>query len=389
MGQRRGVFLALLLVTAVGCTTVSPSEPTTASSAASVTSSQGVEPPSTLVRGEPLPTGCPDGPGLRSQDSIAFVADGKAWALRPDGERPPRCLFSTPDPGPFAWGPLGDRVALGGLEVRGVSSLAPSLPSVDVESSALGWGHPIGLAMVFASRSDHMPSKRFVDDGRVEHLKDLPHGRYLQIVYHPSGLALAFVLERNGEQSIWLSTNEGLDPTRLVFSHGGTTFPSIAFTPDGSHLMWIAHHVAGYAQVHSMDLATRDGFSDGWESEQGGTAGNLVLPPGGNLMALDEGTGCADRAAMVVLSPAVARPAIPAETRPTTALGWLDRDTLLVAAGGCGEPVDLYTVSPLDQAAPALVVTGATTAASRAPAPPAPSEVPHPQDEEPPPGGVG
>ena len=242
---------------------------------------------------------------------------------------------------------------------------------------------------MFASKSDRVPRKRFVDDGRVERLGGLPHGRYLQVVYHPSGLALAFVIERHGEQSIWLSSNEGLDPTRLVFSHGGTTFPSIAFTPDGSHLMWIAHHAAGYAQVHSMDLAKRNGFSDGWQTEQGGTARNLVLPPHGDLVALDEGSGCDDRTAMVVLSPAVARPAVPDETRPTTVVGWLGRDTLLVAAGACGAPLDLYTVAALNQTDPVLLVTGTTAVASRAPAPPAPSDVPHPQNEGPPQGGVG
>lgn len=318
-----------------------------------------------------------------------MVAGGRAWALAPTGRAAPVCLFATDDPGPFAWGPQGDRVALGGLAVRGVAADAPSLPTLHAETTALGWGHPLGLAMVFGSADDRVPRKRFVDDGRVESLEDLPHGRYLQVVYHPSGLALAFVVERGGEQSIWLSSNEGLDPTRLVFSHGGTTFPSIAFTPDGSHLMWIAHHAGGYAQVHSMDLAERDGFSDGWQTAQDETAANLVLPPSGTLMALDQGSRCADRTAMVVLSPTVARPAVPNEARPTSVVGWLDRDTLLVAAGGCGRPLDLYTVDPLSQTGPSLEVTGATAAASRAPAPPAPSEVPHPQDEEPPPGGVG
>ena len=387
MGRCRRTLLAVVLALTVGCTSHGSPGSTETPSGGTRTPSPTTEPPATLVYGEPLPTGCHGGqPG--SKETVAFVAQGRAWALPPTTGTP-NCLFTTADPGPFTWGPQGDRVAIGGLAVRGVVADAPSLPTVHADSDALGWGHPLGLAMVFASSTDRVPRKRFVDDGRVERLDGLPHGQYLQVIYHPSGLALAFVLERGGEQSIWLSSNEGLDPSRLVFSHGGTTFPSIAFTPDGSHLMWIAHHAAGYARVHSMDLAKRDGFSDGWQTEQGGTADNLVLPPSGNLMALDEGTGCDDRVATVVLSPAVARPAVPDEPRPTTAVGWLDRDTLLVAAGGCGAPLDLYTVDPLNQGAPALVVTGATAAASRAPAPPAPSEVPHPQDEEPPQGGVG
>ena len=50
---------------------------------------------------------------------MAFVADGRAWALDPDtGDL--ACLFDVEDAGPFAWGPQGDRVLLGGFEVRGV-----------------------------------------------------------------------------------------------------------------------------------------------------------------------------------------------------------------------------------------------------------------------------
>jgi hypothetical protein len=387
MVRHGATLLSVVIVFTAGCTS-NGSEPTVVPDAKTPHPTPSTVPLATLVHGEPLPAGCHGGDPSRN-DTVAFVAQGRAWALPPAGQGAPVCLFATADPGPFAWGPQGDRVALGGLAVRGVAADAPSLPTVDAESAVLGWGRPLGLAMVFASGADRIPRKRFVDDGRVERLNALPHGHYLQVTYHPSGLALAFVIERNGEQSIWLSSNEGLDPTRLVFSHGGTTFPSIAFTPDGSRLTWIAHHVAGYAQVHSMDLAKRDGFSDDWQTEQDGTAANLVLPPGGTLMALDEGAGCADRTAMVVFSPTVARPAVPDETRPTTAIGWLDRDTLLVAAGRCGGPLDLYTVDALSQGGPTLVVTGAIAAASRAPEPPAPSEVPHPQDEEPPPGGVG
>ncbi|MBA3690652.1 MAG: hypothetical protein H0W82_04475 [Actinobacteria bacterium] len=42
----------------------------------------------------------------------------------------------------------------------------------------------------------------------------MPKGTYLDIAYHPSGLALAVILERDGTQSIWFSTNKGKDPAR-------------------------------------------------------------------------------------------------------------------------------------------------------------------------------
>ncbi len=56
---------------------------------------------------------------------------------------------------------------------------------------------------------------------------------------------------------------------------------------------------------------------------------------------------------------------MPDETRPTEALGWLDRTTLLVAAGGCGEPVDLFSVDGHGGSAPAALVLDVEIAAPR------------------------
>jgi hypothetical protein len=342
----------------------------------------------TMASGEALPTGCAER-SPRPAQTVTFVADGRAWALDPGGVRP-SCLFEVDDAGPFAWGPQGDRVLLDDLEVRGVVSDAPSLPPVDVRATAFDWGHPIGLAIVFSERGDRTLGKRFIDDGRVDALDSLPGGRYLDVAYHPSGLALAFVIDHRGEQSIWLSTNEGTDPARLVFSKGGTRFTSIAFTSDGQHLVWTAQHAGGYPQIHSMDLADRTGFTDGWRGESGMEISNLLLAHQGRLMAFDEGSGCDDRTATIVLSPRVARPALPDADGSTTVMGWLDRSTVLVGAGGCGEPLDLSAVDVSGEVTP--LVLGAEAAAARTITSSWPDSVPAPPaqaEEEPPPEGVG
>ncbi len=341
-----------------------------------------------MASGAPLPGGCAERPPRPAQ-TVTFVAGGRAWALDPDGDRP-TCLFEVDDAGPFAWGPQGDRVLLEDLEVRGVTRDAPSLPPVGVRALASDWGHPIGLALVFSQRGDRIPSKRFIADGRVDALDSLPGGRYVDIAYHPSGLALAFVIDRQGDQSIWLSTNEGTDPARLVFSEGGTRFTSIAFTPDGRHLVWSAQHAGGYPQIHSMDLADRTGFTDGWRGDQGQEASNLHLAPTGRLMAFDQGGGCTDRTATIVLSPTAARPALPGASEPTTILGWLDRSTVLVGAGGCGEGLDVSAVAVSGKVTP--LVLGVDAAAARTITTSWPDSVPAPPaqaDEEPPPEGVG
>jgi hypothetical protein len=335
--------------------------------------------------GTPLPTGCTGGAG--ATQTVAFVADGRAWALDAD-EGDLACLFPVEDAGPFAWGPQGDRVLLNRFEIRGVGGDAPDLPAIDTSLGAFDWGHPLGLAVVFADAKG-IPRKRFVDDGRLIRLVSLPPGKYLHVAYHPSGLALAFVVETTEGQEIWLSTNEGKDPQRLIFSERGTEFTSLAFSPNGRTLWWTAQHEEGYSELHFMKLDTRTGFGTAWRGTEGSVANGLRLAPSGPLQAVTEGTACEERAALV-LSRGESRTAMPDEARPTEALGWLDRTTLLVAAGGCGAAMDLFAVDGLGVDAPAALVLDVEIAAPRTQVENPPREVPAPSpDEEPPPEGVG
>ena len=67
---------------------------------------------------------------------------------------------------------------------------------------------------------------------------------------------------------------------------------------------------------------------------------------------------------------------LPDVGRPTTILGWLDPQTVLVGAGGCGGPMDLYAVPAVGSSTPSLLLRGVSAAASRAPAPSAPVSLP-------------
>jgi hypothetical protein len=384
---RRVSPLVVVLLGASACTAGSGSdrpEPTPTVAA----SSPAAAVRATLADGSPIPRSCVGG-AAKVRQSVAFVTDGMAWAVDPRGNRL-SCLFEVSVAGPFAWGPQGDRVLLGDLEVRGLGGDDPNLASTGQRARAFDWGHPLGLAMVYATPSDRTPEKRFMDDGRVEQLDGLPRGTYRHIAYHPSGLALAFVVDRGGRQRILLSTNEGLDPVPLVFSEGGTRVTSIAYTPDGQHLVWTAQHAGGYPQIHAMDLADRTGFTDGWRGEIGQEASNLRLPPSGDARAFDVGADCGDRAAMIALNDRIARPALPDADEPTTALGWLDDTTLLVAIGGCGETIDVEAVDVTGSATP--IVLGVDAAAARTVTTSWPTSVPAPPadaEEQPPPEGVG
>jgi hypothetical protein len=376
--------LALIAGSCTSSTTSSEGPPSTAPPPTSTV------PPSptgaTLADGSALPPGCGGKPV--ASETVAFVADGRAWALDPASDRL-ACLFRVHRPGSFAFGPQGDRVLLAGLSVQSVSGDAPSWPPTGPTPTVFDWGHPLGLAVVYASPSG-APEKRFMDTGKTEQLSTLPDGTYESIAYHPSGLALGLVVDEGKRQGIWLSSNEGKDPQRLVFSRPDTVFSSVTFSPDGSRIYWIAQHPGTVSEIHWMDLADRSTFQTVLSRGLDPTAHGLQLAPAGPLMSATQGVSCEQEQAMVVDQDG-AHPAL-AGGGPTHALGWLDAKTLLVAEGGCGQPETLSAVAWSHGTGTATaLVDGATVGAPRTVLHDAPTEVPTPPNEAPPapPGGVG
>jgi len=361
----------------------SPPAPPTSGSSSSASPSVSSTP--ATIAGTPLPE-CDGRIRFTGNQTVAFAADGHVWVLDPSsGDL--SCLWPVTDPGPFIWGPLGDRLLLGGLEVVGGRD-APSHHASDVQPTVADWGHPVGVAIVFSQEGESRPQKLLLEEGRVQTLRSMPAGTYLDVAYHPSGLALAFVIEIHGQQSIWLSTNEGENPTRLVFSKSGAVFTDIEFSSDGRSLYYTANHPQGYAQVHWVDLSAPGTIEDGWRSIGDVSLHDVVLAPRGSHIAVDTGESCESSQALFLDGLAKQHPALPDEQRPTRVLGWLDRSTALVGAGGCGSALDLFAVD-VKHGQPKPLVAGVEDAATRVPAPPAPSTLPKVVEEEVPPGGVG
>ena len=119
------------------------SSSSSSSSSPSPTASQAV---ATLASGVPLPVCTPRAPA--ASDTVTFVASGYAWAMSPSGDHL-TCLFAVADLGPFEWGPLGDRVLLGGMEVKGVAG-GPSLVASGQTFSTFIWSRPTGKSIVYA-----------------------------------------------------------------------------------------------------------------------------------------------------------------------------------------------------------------------------------------------
>jgi hypothetical protein len=292
------------------------------------------------------------------------------------------CLFTVSDAGAFVWGPQGDRVALGGLQVRGVGSDAARSPS-DLAPTYLSWGRPTGIAIVFSDGP--RLEKAFIGSERVDDITPLPDLSYRDVAYHPSGLAIAFVGDGQEGSAVYVSSNTGSDAKRLVWSKTGTVFSTLAFDQGGDQLFFAAAHHGG-THVISRVLLKEGRVQEGlWK----GTSDVLRLalaPAAGSPVslgtdppaaaALDVGTGCADRQAVLSgLNGAPASPLLPEAAAPSTAIGWIDSSRVLVAAGGCDGPYDIWVSSGVGTS-PILLATGVEQSAVRAPEPAPPPPLP-------------
>ena len=348
-----------MLVMLAACTGASTEVPPTSGSGT------GSSPSAIITRfanGRPLPAGCPAGDSARAQ-TVAFVAGGNAWVLDPDSSDA-SCLFPTPAPGPFTWNPRGDRMLLNGLSIRSVDGKHLRV-ATSPTSPLSSWGHPIGKAVVYIPPSGTSLLKVYPGSQRTDDITPVPDVRYLNVIYHPSGLALAFVVDTGDGQEIWLSSNVGEDPVKLVFAVGRTTFGALGFTSDGRTLLYAAVHRDDAPVLHALDL-TDPTFNQGlWHGDAGDRISAIFPQPkrSGDLIAFTVGTACGDSTAMLFRQ---GEPARSLAAAPSRIVGWLDARTVLVASGGCGGPSNLASVD-VTQDATVPLVDGVDIAAARTP----------------------
>jgi len=358
------LLVAGTLVALAACTGASPDAPSPSASASA--SETGSPSPSvvatTFANGQPLPTGCPAGSSARSQ-TVAFVAVGNAWVLDP-GSGDATCVFAAPAPGPFTWNPRGDRALLSGLEIESIGGeqLREGSSSTTRVSS---WGHPIGKAVVYISPSGRRLLKIYPGTQRRDDITPVADVHYLNVIYHPSGLALAFVLDTDDGQEIWLSSNLGEDPVRLVFAVGETTFGALDFTADGRTLLYGAVHADDAPLLHALDLTDPTINQGLWHGDAGDRISTIFTQPDrdGELVAMTVGATCEDSRAMAFHGDEEAQPLAEA---PSRVVGWLDGQTVLVASDGCAGPSDLAAID-VTQDATIPLVAGVEIAAARTP----------------------
>jgi hypothetical protein len=347
---------------------------TTASPGPSITSQQA------LVAS--LPAGCKKAVPA-AEATITFAAEGRAWAVAPNGSGL-TCVFKVTDPGLFEWGPRADRVVLAGLEVRGVGTKV-SRPAGTVEPSEASWSRPTGQAFVFIDPQGKSIQKAGVGDTTLQDVTPAEQeGRFpthadiafQEVIYHPSGGAFGFVMTDFEGSAVWMSTNTGATPTRLIWSNEGTIFGPIAFAPDGTTLYYAAHLANGTTMISREEIGQSRVTTGLWLGKQ--DVLRMVPSLDGTAIALDTGTGCDDRQALVSrLDSTEGQPLLPGAAGPTSVIGWVDGSTVLVSEGGCNGPTKLWIAPVALGGAATLVTEGVDRAAVRVPEPTPPPAIPN------------
>ena len=150
-------------------------------------------------------------------------------------------------------------------------------------------------------------------DGTAQDVTPLPSSTYLSVTYHPSGEAFAFAVDQDGSESIWVSSNIGKTPGKVVFSDVGTKFGVIGFEVDGRHLLYAAQHSDNHAELHRIDVTDPTTAPVMWSGPVGRT--NLKVDPGSSQdVCLDD----RDDVLLKAVSPWRVRrrgPCVPSPTR--------------------------------------------------------------------------
>jgi len=360
------LLLAALTVLAVACSERGATLPNTPATTVGTTAAG------------PLPDGCAGGTPAPAPTTapVAFVAGGRAWATTADGRRL-WCLFEVRHPGPFLWGPRGDRVVLDGLEVRGVGASVWRAPR-GIETVSLTWLGANGSALAFVAPGRLNLNSAALGSIDLRELTPFRGGSiYDAVASHPSGQALAFVVQRDGASEVFMASNTGSGAVRLVAPTRARLGP-LAFAGGGKVLYYGSRLPDGNRRLEVFSLAEGRSLAPAWTGKRDVLAIVARRDPAATQLAIDTGSGCGDRRAdLSGLDGGPGRPLLPSATRPTSAVGWLDTHRVLVAEGGCQGPFDLWLVD-VNGREPQSLARGIDRAALRWPVPrplPAPPDL--------------
>jgi hypothetical protein len=349
--RARSILLAVLAVLTVAC------------SQRGATLSGPPDTGAGLAAAGALPDGCARDAPSPNAAPVAFVAAGRAWAASADGRRL-WCLFEVRRPGPFLWGPRGDRVVLDGLEVRGVGARVWR-PGQGIQPVSLTWLGPSGNALAFISPGGLNLELASLGSTDQRELTPQRGASYQAVAAHPSGRALAFAVQFEGTAEVWVASNTATSAVKVAA--GQARFGPLAFSAGGKALYYGSKLPDGSRRVDIYSLTAAEPLAPAWAGRRDVLAIVPRRDKAGTQLAIDTGSGCDDRRAdLSGLDGGQGRPLLPSAQRPTSAVGWLDNRRVLVAEGDCNGPFDLWVVD-VGGREPAIIARGVTRGAVRRP----------------------
>jgi hypothetical protein len=349
--RARSILLAVLAVLTVACSQRGATQSRPPDTAAGLAAAGAL--PDGCARDAPSPTAAP----------VAFVAGGRAWAASADGRRL-WCLFEVRRPGPFLWGPRGDRVVLEGLEVRGVGARVWR-PGQGIRPISLTWLGTAGDALAFIAPGGLNLVQASLGSVDQRELTPLRGASYRAVAAHPSGHALAFAVQRQGTAEVWVARENAGGAVKVAA--GQARFGPLAFSAGGKALYFGSKLPDSTRRVDVYSLTAAEALVPAWTGRRDVLAIVPRRDKAGTQLAVDTGSGCEDRRAdLSGVDGGQGRPLLPAAARPTSAVGWLDNRRVLVAEGGCDGPFDLWVVD-VGGREPAVIARGVDRGAVRRP----------------------
>ena len=217
------------------------------------------DPPGTTVgttAAGALPDGCTGDAPSPTTAPVAFVAGGPGLGdHRRTAAGCGACSRWATRARLLLWGPRGDRVVLDGLEVRGVGAPVWRQPR-GIETVSLTWLGANGNALAFVTPGRLNLASASLGSIELRELTPFRDATYQAVAGHPSGQALAFVIQRAGASEVWMASNNGngqarlVPPTRarlgpLAFSAGGKALYYGSRQPDGTHRLEVGSPALG------------------------------------------------------------------------------------------------------------------------------------------------
>ena len=201
-----------------------------------------------------LPPDCTGSGSVPTTGQVTFIKLGlQLYGVRPDGKEA-ICIAHVDQQDPFFWGPKADRFAVARFQAPEIYAGGKfrTVKGPDDDARLQGFSRPAGDDLLFISSDGSQLTTVPISGGPPADISFLR--RHDEVAVHPSGTQLAVIGEPAGDDyGIFLATDAGTDPQRVVKSGREDEFYGMAYSSDGSTLYYVIDLHNSW-ELHALDL---------------------------------------------------------------------------------------------------------------------------------------